>query len=202
MKKAILSLTILLVAIGITLHVTATEIEYTSRVTPDDCVLCKDHNHSVNSQYWEQDNIGILDLNTFDILPIRINRYDDSGNLDLSEYGIMESNGMHRDDTYVHSMTHPDRGYATVQISGAEYKTSRKSVQSNLCASCIDAMNCVFWSEEDPPEFAVINYSERTIRPLDRDLTWFFLGNFGIDCEYKENGDIHLLIVYLPPRSR
>lgn len=53
MKKAILLLTILLVAIGITLHVTATEIEYTSRVTQDNCVLCKDQNHSVNSQYWE-----------------------------------------------------------------------------------------------------------------------------------------------------
>lgn len=44
MKKAILLLTILLVAIGITLHVTATEIEYTSRVTQDNCVLCKDQN--------------------------------------------------------------------------------------------------------------------------------------------------------------
>jgi hypothetical protein len=28
---------------------------------------------------------------------------------------------------------------------------------------------------------------------------WFSVGEFGVDCEYKENGDIDLLIHYIAP---
>ena len=61
-------------------------------------------------------------------------------------------------------------------------------------------MNGVYWSDEESPEFAIINFQDRTIRPLDRSLTGFFSGDFGIHCEYKDDGAINLVVAYLPPR--
>ena len=191
---------ILLIVCDIAVHAAAAETEYTSQITSKECFLCGDHSKSTHSQYWKQDNIGIVHLNTFDFLPLRINRYNDAGEITAESLGIMESSGLYRDDTYVNSMTHPDRGYASVEITSVKYKIDRTSIQTHLCENCIQSMNCVYWSEEAPPEFAVVNFSEKTIRPLDKALTWFFSGNFGISCEYEEDGDIDLLIAYLPPR--
>lgn len=191
---------ILLIVCGIAVHAGASEIEYTSQITSDNCFLCGDHSKSTNSQYWKQDNIGIVHLNTFDYLPLRINRYDDAGEIITECLGIMESCGLYRDDTYVNSITHPDRGYASVEITSVKYVIDRNSVQTHLCENCIQAMNCVYWSDEAAPEFAVVNFKEKTIRPLDKALTWFFSGNFGINCEYEEDGNIDLLVAYLPPR--
>lgn len=186
-------------AFGIALYVSASEGEYKSQITSEECFLCGDHSKTNHSAYWGQDNVGLVHLNTFDVLPLRINRYSDSGELIRKEFGSMESKGLYRDNTYANSMVHPDRGYASIEITKVKYDVERTSVQTYLCETCIQAMNCVRWSE-DIPEFAIVNFKEQTLRPLDRALTWFFSGNFGISCEYEQDGNIDLLIAYLPPR--
>ena len=201
MKKLLkLGIVVVLLSFGIAFHAAAAESEYKSRISAEDCFLCGDHSHTDHSIYWGQDNVGLVHLNTFDVLPLRINRYGNSGELIKEQFDIMESCGLYRDDTYANSMTHPDRGYASIEISGVKYKVDRTSVQTHLCETCIQAMNRVYWSEENLPEFAIVNFKDGTIRPLDGSLTWLFSGNFGISCEYEEDGDIDLLIAYLPPR--
>lgn len=201
MKRSIkLGIVAVLFALGIALHAAAVESDYKSSINAEDCFLCGDHSLTDHSPYWGQDNVGLVHLNTFDVLPLRINRYDDSGDLMQKEFSIMESSGLFRDDTYANSMVHPDRGYASIEITKVKYEIDRTSVQTHLCEECIQALNCVYWSDEAPPEFAIVNFKDHTLRPLDQSLTWFFSGNFGIDCEYKENGDIDLLIAYLPLR--
>ena len=201
MKKIIkIFTTAFLCVLLISMHAAAAEGEYVSKIGKEDCFLCGSQENTNLQTYWGQDNVGLLHLNTFDVLPLRINRYDDSGEIIQEKFGFMESNGLYRDDTYANSMTDPDRGYSSIQITKAKYKIDRKSIQTNLCEECIQAMNCVYWSDETPPEYAIVNFKDRTIRPLDRALTWFFSGNFGIDCEYKVNGDIDLLVAYLPAR--
>ena len=162
--------------------------------------MCSDHGGTAYAEYWGQDNVGVVHLNTFEILPIRINQYDDAGEFVRKESGTMESLGLYHNDTYVNSMTNPDRGYSNVKISGVKYKTDRKSIQMHLCDTCIEALNQLNWNNDTPPEFAILNFKERTIRPLEQTLTWFFSGNFDINCEYKDNGNIDMLIAYLPPR--
>lgn len=36
----------------------------------------------------------------------------------------------------------------------------------------------------------------RTIRPLLNSHPWFASGNYGVDCEFKDNGAINMLIHY------
>lgn len=74
MKKTYKTVGILLFVVFIlTLHAAAEEGRYASRISKEDCILCSDHGGTAYAEYWGQDNVGVVHLNTFEILPIRIN---------------------------------------------------------------------------------------------------------------------------------
>lgn len=175
-------------------------IDYISEQSQEECFLCGTINDSIIASYWGEDNVGIINLNTFELLRLEINRYDNYGQLIEKAAGYMQSSGMSDDGSYVHAWTYPDNGYASVQITGTQYSVERESVQSHLCQSCLDQINEMWFGETPPAEYAIVSFAERTIRPLVECYTWFSAGNYGIDCDFNSEGDIDLLIHYCPPR--
>ena len=83
----------------------------------------------------------------------------------------------------------------------AEYRNNEKSFQeyydeSHLCQNCLDSINSMCFTTQSPAEFAIVNFEERTIQPLLNAHPWFSSGKYGVDCEFKQNGKIDLLIHY------
>jgi len=177
-------------------------IDYVSAIAEDDCFICGTKDDPLTAAHWSEDNVAILDLNTFEILRLEINRYGDHGEPVTTEAGYMQSYGMETKTGWVHTYVHPDRGFANVNISGVEYNVERDSVQSQLCQTCLDSINGDCFGNEPPAELAVVNYTEKTIRPLITCTTGFGAGNFYVDCEFKEEGKIDLLVFYCPPRYK
>lgn len=215
MKKCILSAIIgalvMLAAITITAKIHANKdqppmdyehIDYVSAITPEECYVCGNIVDFSGFTYWGEDNVGIVNLNTFELLYLPINRYDDHGNLVEEVAGYMTSNGLvdNETETYVHAYSHPDNAYANVQISGVRYAIDRNSVQNHLCQTCLDSINDLWYTDCPPAEFAIISFADRTVQPLLNAHPWFSAGNYGIDCEFKDNGAIDLLIHYCPTR--
>ena len=179
---------------------TATEyehIDYISAITSETCFVC-----SENGPYWGEDNIGIIDLNTFELLYVPINRYGDNGELIEEPAGVMQTSSLidQETDRYVHATIFPDNAYACVDLSGVKYAIDRDLVQSNLCQICLDSFNSLWFTTQPPAEYAVISFADKTIQPLLNAHPWFASGNYGIDCEFKDNGKIDLLIHYAPNR--
>ena len=179
---------------------TATEyehIDYISAITSETCFVC-----SENGPYWGEDNIGIIDLNTFELLYVPINRYGDHGELIEEPAGVMQTSRLmdQETDRYVHATIFPDNAYACVDLSGVKYAIDRDLVQSNLCQNCLDSINSLWFTTQPPAEYAVISFADKTIQPLLNAHPWFAAGNYGIDCEFKDNGAIDLLIHYAPNR--
>ena len=177
-------------------------IDYVSAITQDDCFICGTKDDPLTAAHWSEDNVAILDLNTFEILRLEINRYGDHGEPVTTEAGYMQSYGMETETGWVHTFVHPDRGYADVNISGVEYNVDRDSIQSHLCQTCLEPINGDCFGDDPPAELAVVNYTEKTIRPLITCTTGFGAGNFYVDCEFKEEGKIDMLIFYCPPRYK
>lgn len=177
-------------------------IDYVSNVTPKECYVCGDNGDTRASAYWGEDNVGIVNLNTFELLYLPINRYDDHGNLIEEPAGYMTNGGMADDETetYVHAYCHPDNAYADVQLSGVQYAIDRDSVQNHLCQTCLDSINDLWFTDQPPEEFAIISFDDRTIQPLLNAHPWFSAGKYGIDCEFKEDGKVDLLSHYCPNR--
>ena len=88
-----------------------------------------------------------------------------------------------------------------MELSNVEYEIDRKTVQEHLCQTCLDRINGLHFTTQPPAEFAVISYEERTIQLLLHNRPWFSAGNFGIDCEFRDNGEIDLLVHYIAYRD-
>ena len=209
MKKCFLSaiagaLCMLLIISGIRAltHTVETEpyeqVDYISAISQKECSFCGEQPDALFSQELG-DNIAVLDLNTFEFQSLPMNNYDESGQFLPEESGYYKSYNQFGEDTYVHSMTFSFRGYADVEIHSADYFIDINFLQTHLCQDCLDMVNIFYWTEETPPAYAVVNFSERSVRPLDQCCTWFLMENYGIDCDYKENGNIYLRVIYCPP---
>lgn len=174
-------------------------IDYISRITSEECYVCGKTGNNAASAYWGEDNVGIVALNTFELVRLEINRYDENGNLAEESAGYMTSGGLVSEETesYIHAYCYPDSYYANVQISGVRYEINRESIETHLCQNCLDSVNDHWFTDQPPAEYAIVSFEERTIRPLMRSCAWFSAGNFGIDCEFKEDGNIDLLIHYI-----
>ena len=67
-----------------------------SNVSAEDCFLCG--NGAEEPFYWGQNNVGIINLNTFEVMPIEINHYDSHGALIEENTGCLTSHGLYNDN--------------------------------------------------------------------------------------------------------
>ena len=174
--------------------------DYVSAITKDACFLCGDQSGTIGLETWKPNNIGILDLNTFEIHYVVINRYEDGGKLATTASGVFSMGGMTTTSGNVKTALDSDNGYAHITITGVQYEVDREVVESRLCQDCLDVLNTKIRHSGAPAEFAVVNYLERTICPLVPGTISFGFGDFLIDCQFKDHGEIRLLAAYLPFR--
>lgn len=172
---------------------------YVSTITSAECFVCGGSKDSPARRFWGQDNVGILNLNTFQVLPLEINRYED-GELIKEAAGFTQYDGIRCAESSANTCTNPDRGYGHVQIQGQRKSIDPAAIQSHLCQTCLDEINGMYFWECPPEEYAIVNFSDRTIRPLLRPITFFVSEHYAVNCLFQANGNIDLLIFYCPPR--
>lgn len=175
-------------------------ISFVSSITADDCLLCGSTSDHEISQYVGQDNLGLVDVNSFDIALIEINRYSKEGILIEEAAGYMRMGLMQVGDCRVSAMSDVDRGYSHISITPSGTGISPDSISDFLCQDCLDSFSKQYFEDETPPEIAIINFSTKEIRPLVKSCPWFTFGSFCVDCRFEEDGDIDLGIYYRPIR--
>ena len=179
-------------------------IDFVSTITQEDCFVCGNSTKDPMSLHWGEDNVAVVNLNTFEVLRLEINRYGDHGELIEEAAGYMQTSSLidNENESYAHAYTFPDNGYANVHLTGVQYAIDRDSIQGHLCQSCLDSINELWFGEDPPAEYCLLNFEDRTIRPLITCTTGFGMGNFHVDCDFEDNGKIDLLIFYCPPRYK
>ena len=81
-------------------------IDFVSELPQEDCFLCGSGSDLIVSSHWGEDNVGIINLNTFELLHLEINRYDDDGKLIEEEAGFMQASHLIGDDICNFSFFH------------------------------------------------------------------------------------------------
>lgn len=183
--------------------------EYASDTSTEDCYLCGGIIENLIPEYWGQNNIALISLNTFEIKPIGINRYDRASGQLIEEYAGIASfgGGGSKDGGFSASlMLDYDRGYAigSMDLLGDETLDTAKAA-SFLCADCLNEI----LSKEIRPCFGVgiIHLDTKEIRLIPENPGGFGLGDFYIDCHLIEqkNGNscrMGILIFYCPIRYK
>lgn len=121
--------------------VASEKMVYHSDTSAEDCYLCGGGIEDLIPEYWGQNNVALISLNTFEIKPIEINRYDVDGRLIEEAIGAISfGGGGSKDGGFsANMMLEYDRGYAsgTMDFHGDEQLDIAKAV-SFLCADCLN----------------------------------------------------------------
>ncbi len=182
------------------------EVIYQSDTSAEDCCLCGGGIENMLPSYWGQDNVALISLNTFEIKPIEINRYDKrDGHLIEEPSGVMSfgGGGSQNGGFSATMMLEYDRGYATGLLNF--YDDERLDVDKAAAFLCADCLNQILPQEIDR-YFGVgaIRLDTKEIRLFEKRVSGFSLGDFYLDCDLTELDDgspsIDLLIFYCPVR--
>lgn len=175
------------------------ESKYTSALQGE-CFLCGERSDSIASLHWGEDNVGIINLNTFELLRLEINRYNEYGQTLEEAAGYMQSSHLSGKGSSVHAYTFPDKGYAHVQITGLQYTIDRSTIQERLCQECLNAFSELVIPGKEPAAYAIVNFADRSIHPLMSCYPQFLTKNYEVICEFKDNSSINLEVYYSPTR--
>ena len=183
------------------------KVAYTSKIEKHECALCSKGGKTLLPAYAGQNNVGIICINTFDISPVSINRYDDYGTLIEEPAGhmTMNHNSFGENRMRTSTTTHPDRGYADVDVSFSDDKTvDQKAIEKLLCQDCLTTIMEDAW--EEPYGVGIINFETLEVRLFEENITAFSFGDYYIDIDRRENKEdpkrmeLDLMIFYCPPR--
>lgn len=177
------------------------ETAYAACVSTDDCYLCRGMR-----EYEGQNNVGIISLNTFRVMPIAVNRYE-QGQL------IEENTGC------LHMQTHkdPDKGFSAFLYVDADRGTVSGNISFNDDQE-LDLSNAARNLCEDHfREFAeslyksaygvgIVNFESKKLKAFCDEVICFQSGDYYIDCKLKaenkktEGREMEIFVAYTPLR--
>ena len=183
------------------------EPRYSSDTSAEDCYLCGGGIEDLMPSYWGQNNVALISLNTFEIKPIEINRYDRLSGRLIEEYaGVVSFGGGGSIDGgfSANLLLEYDRGYATGSVDFLNDETlDVDKAASFLCADCLNEI----LPQKVSRYFGVgaIHLGTKKIRVFEENFAGFGLGDFYFDCNLMErkNSDsnqMDILIFYCPIR--
>lgn len=183
---------------------------YPSDVTKQQCYLCRytDTDAQWKPEGWLQDNVAIISLNTFDVVPIEINRYDDFGNLKEERFGFMHMYFVSSEEeggftAYISEES--DYGYADFDLRPEGDTTlDIENLAAHLCKECLN--DIVDMSVDRTYGVGIIDLATGKIHPFERNVVGFHVGNYLVRCDYvepkTENGSFYIdtFVIYCPLR--
>jgi len=168
-----------------------------SCVNKEACFIC-----GADAGYFGQNNIGIVSLNTFAVLPVEINRYDRSGQLIEDNTGAMQMRNLKNGESGMTAtvMLEPDRGIAHVSISpNGDATLDLVNAAGHLCCDCLAELASQLHGSVNG--VGVVNFSTQRLYVLQESVTSFGAGDYYIHCDRDtERGEIDILITYSPLR--
>ena len=108
-------------------------ISFTSSITSEDCVICGDSSEHILSWYIGQENVALVDVNTFDFCYIEINRYNLDGTQIMEPAGYMKMAGGKIGAHQISGMVDPDLGMARLNGTLSGDPIDANAIEGFLC---------------------------------------------------------------------
>ena len=167
-----------------------------------ECFLCGNGGEFTLTEHLGQNNVGIISLNSFEVMPVEVNRYDDGGALIESNTGVMSMWSFKSEsEGFSASLSlDADRGIANIDISphnDADLDLSKTA--QHLCVDCLnDLVSSLYRSAYG---IGIIDFDTRRLYAFQENTTAFSAGDYYIHRDIDSKYDkIQVLIVYCPLR--
>ena len=181
--------------------------EYSSNLSAEDCYLCGDGIENLNLSCWGQKNVAFVSLNTFEVIPIEINRYDEIDGHLIEEYS---------DAASFEGKSNPDGGFSVKFLMDFNHGLGIGEIELHNDETldvgkassflCVDCINKIAGSELGPSfGVAAIDLETKKIFPFYKNISGFPVGDFYIYSGAKSRKDdnslsVGTLVFYCPSR--
>ena len=179
---------------------TYTHPEYVSQTTKGCCYLCSDNAESKLTRYWGHNNLGLVNVNTFDVVELEINRYDHSGNRIMDATGAMRMGLVDIGGISFSCRSDPDRSFASASFTHNGEEIDGDKIACFLCQTCLDNFAKEYIVEDAVFPIAIVDFSDRTLTPLQEKITGFAHSDYLAHFDFEEDGSVDMYFVFSPPR--
>lgn len=175
-------------------------VQFTSKVSTEGCAICGEHPDVHWSWYMGEENVAIVDVNTFDFCRIEINRYNPDGTQIMETAGYMQTTGGQIGAHRISGMVDPDLGMARLNGTLANDPIDSDAIESFLCQNCLDEFASHYFEHDKVYSLAVFNFAAKTLRPLEESCPWYAADHYSVDFDFEEDEKIDITVYYCPPR--
>lgn len=175
---------------------------YASTIQKEDCYLCGNNPNSPITPYLGENNIGLINLNTFDCFRFEVNRYENHKLIEkLVKYGNSRGWGGDKDtgSTYDYDV-YCNKGYLSATLrfnSNSDLQLNR--IQTFLCSDCLETVMNDYWSDERHWDIALIDFKNREINSFNQHVTGTYMSDYYITMRYNDEHDSLNLLAFLCP---
>jgi len=168
----------------------------------DECCLCGNSSRSLMGYYRKFDTVGIIGLNEWYVLDLRLKEYDEKGNeLIKDEHSSTLFGNSQGVDYYINST--PSRGMAAATISSDNGMFNEKVIRENLCQMCLDKVvetletYCEVGAQKEYIPFCIVDFETLELYPLQTPNLGYYVRDYWVDIEHAEE-EIKVQVFYLP----
>lgn len=172
----------------------------------EECCLCGNNAQSLMGYYRKFDTIGVISLNDWYVIDLRLKNYDSQGNESEANGGTsmwhMNIKNISCDGTSTAS-----RGMADVCISLPEnYKLNEEFLENNLCLNCLrkvtETLEHSYFENEksETIPLCVIDFETLELYSMQNHYRAYSVRDYWVELDFNEENEINLSTYYLPER--
>ena len=166
----------------------------------DECYLCGYTDESLMDYYRKFDTIGVIGLNQWVIIDLRLKEYDSEGNYVKKEGNSCVHSSMQGADYKIDSTS--SRGKASATIKSTDGMFDETIVQEHLCQTCLDKVVSTLErytvdGEKEFLPFCVVDFKTLELYPVQQAEHSYFVRDYLVHVE-NANNEIELEAFYLP----
>lgn len=169
------------------------------------CWLCGSDNRSLMGFFRKFDSLGIICVNNWYVLDMRIRNQDEGGNFTAATGGVRSGHtGTGEGGCSFSTDQMSDRGISTVKISYGEDRVfDVKKVQKHLCQGCLDklleSMETYGYEGEEPRpnDLCLVDFQTLELYPLQEHNRSYFIRDYYVQVDAGEE-EMKVQAIYAP----
>ena len=169
----------------------------------EECYLCGSHANSLMGYYRKFDTVGIIGLNQWYVLDLRLQAHDENGNKIEDSSGSSTSMGNTSGmDYYVSTIA--SRGRASATISSTDGAFNKNVIENHLCQVCLDKVTNTLEGyfekgKEEYLPFCLVDFKTLDIYPMQKMNVSYSVRDYWVELDHQDD-EVEVKVYYLPER--
>ena len=172
----------------------------------EECYLCGSSAQSLMDLLRGYEDLGVIFVNDWYVLDMRIRNHDDDGNLTGAQGHInITSGGLGKGKHFYYCSPNSDRGSSDLTIYDGENDVfDVKKVQKHLCQTCLDKVlevMEVYGSEDEPArprDLCLVDFQTLELYSLQGDYSAYTVRDYYVQIDDSREDEVQIMAFYAP----